>query len=122
MKTIPSRLRRALALVALVLAVSACSHEDLVRIAFEGEGATPAQQEQAVQVARCESGMNYQAISPGGGNWGLFQINRVHAAKVNGMGYAWDEMLLPWQNAVVAAQIWSEQGWRPWSCARHLGY
>lgn len=117
-----SRLRRAIALVALVLALGACSNEDLIRMSFAAEGATPAQQDQAVAVARCESSLNHAVTSPGGGNWGLFQINKVHAARVNALGFGWHEMLHPWQNSIVAADIWAEQGWRPWTCARHLGF
>lgn len=117
-----SRARRALAIVALVFALGACSTEDVIRGSFAEFGAPPHVQEQAIQVARCESGLRWDAVSPGGGNWGMFQINRVHQGRVNGMGYAWQEMLYPWQNARVAASIWAEQGWRPWTCARHLGY
>ena len=119
---IPSRLRRAIELDALVLALGACTSEDIIRMSFAERGATPQQQEQAVQVARCESGLNGFAISPGGGNWGLFQINRVHAGRVAAMGYSWEQMRNSWENSVVAADIWAQQGWRPWSCARRLGY
>ena len=117
-----SRLRRALAVLAMVFALGACTSEDMIRVAFAERGASNHQQEQAVQVARCESGLRWDAISPGGGNWGMFQINSVHRGRVNAMGYQWNEMLYPWQNAQVAASIWAEQGWRPWTCARHLGY
>ena len=34
--------------------------------------------DQAMGVARCESGLDPNAVSRGGGNWGLFQINTVH--------------------------------------------
>ena len=116
-----SRLTRALAVLALVVALSACSVEDFIRVAFAERGANAAQQEQAIRVAHCESTLRHDAISPGGGNWGLFQINTVHRGRVEAMGYAWDQMLLPYENARVAADIWAEQGWRPWTCARRLG-
>ena len=72
----------------------------------------------AVGVARCESGLNPNAVSRGGGNWGLFQINKVHRGRVQAMGYAWEDILDPRVNAVVAKSIFDEQGWRPWAC-RH---
>lgn len=116
-----SRARRAIAALAFVVVLGACTPQDMIRVAFSERGASPAQQEQAIRVAHCESTLRPEAISPGGGNWGLFQINRVHAGRVAAMGYEWHEMLMPWQNAVVAADLWAEQGWRPWTCARIVG-
>lgn len=116
-----SRARRALAPLLLVGALAACTPQDMIRVAFSERGASPAQQEEAIRVAECESTLRPDAISPGGGNWGLFQINRVHTGRVAGLGFTWQEMLYPWQNAVVAADLWAEQGWRPWTCARMLG-
>ncbi|MGY6501515.1 MAG: transglycosylase SLT domain-containing protein [Acidimicrobiales bacterium] len=116
-----SRVRRALAIGVLVLALSACSTEDMIRAAFAERGATPAQQDQAIRVAHCESTHRWDAVSPGGGNWGLFQINTVHRGRVAAMGMSWDQMLMPYQNAQVAADLWAEQGWGPWTCARNLG-
>ena len=72
----------------------------------------------AIGVARCESGLNPGAISRGGGNWGLFQINKVHAKRVANMGYAWEDLLDARVNAIVAKSIFDESGWRPWAC-RH---
>lgn len=118
-----SRVRGVIALAALVVALSACTNEELIRTAFADHGATPAQQDQAVEVARCESGLNATAVSPGGGNWGLFQINRIHAGWIaDDFGYPWHYMQYPWQNAQAAARLWSTQGWQPWTCARSLGY
>ncbi len=116
-----SRLRRALIALFLVFALGACTPEDFIRVAFSERGANTEQQEQAVRVAHCESTLRPDAKSRGGGNWGLFQINTVHRARVEAMGYTWDQMLLPYENARVAADIWAEQGWRPWTCARKLG-
>ncbi|MDP1820536.1 MAG: transglycosylase SLT domain-containing protein [Acidimicrobiales bacterium] len=72
--------------------------------------------EAAIAVARCESGLNPGAISRGGGNWGLFQINQVHHRRVAAMGYAWEDMLDPTVNSLVARSIFEEQGWQPWAC------
>ena len=116
-----TRLRRVLLPLLFVFVLSACGPEQFIHLAFSERGATNAQQEQAVRIAHCESTLRHDAVSPGGGNWGLFQINTVHRGRVQAMGYTWDQMLLPLENARVAADIWAEQGWRPWTCARILG-
>ena len=72
----------------------------------------------AIGVARCESGLNPGAISRGGGNWGLFQINRVHRQRVADLGYSWEQLLDAKVNSLVAKSIFDEQGWGPWAC-RH---
>jgi len=72
----------------------------------------------AIGVARCESGLRPEAISRGGGNWGLFQINRVHRDRVARMGFQWEQLLDARVNALVAKTIFDEQGWGPWAC-RH---
>ena len=115
------RVRRAIAVVLFAAFVSACTTEDIIRVTFANRGASPAVQEQAIRVARCESTLRPDAISPGGGNWGLFQINTVHRPRVEAMGHPWQNMLTPLANADVASVIWAEQGWRPWTCARKLG-
>ena len=116
-----TRLRRVLLPLLLVFVLSACGPEHFIHLAFSERGATNAQQDQAVRIAHCESTLRHDAVSPGGGNWGLFQINTVHRGRVEAMGYTWDQMLLPLENARVAAAIWAEQGWGPWTCARILG-
>lgn len=77
-----------------------------------GPGDGPA----AVRVARCESGLNPRAISRGGANWGLFQINKVHRGRVESMGHRWEDLLDPRVNAEVAKAIFDGSGWRPWAC------
>lgn len=72
--------------------------------------------QQAWNVSGCESGHDPSAVSPGGGNWGLFQINVVHKRRVANMGYSWDQILDPFVNAAVARAIYDEQGWGPWTC------
>jgi len=74
--------------------------------------------ESAIRVARCESGLNPAAISKGGGNWGLFQINTAHRSRVARMGFQWEDLLDPAVNSIVAKAIFDEQGWRPWGCRR----
>lgn len=73
----------------------------------------------AISVANCESRLQYDAVSPGGGNWGLFQINRrTWERTVNNMGYSWNQTLDPYINAEIALYIWSAAGgsWQPWGC------
>jgi len=75
--------------------------------------------DQAVAVARCESGLDPNAVSSGGYNWGLFQINVVHKSRVEAMGYSWDQILDPYVNAAVARSIYDDAGgWGPWGCRR----
>lgn len=70
----------------------------------------------ALSVARCESTLNPSAVSPGGGNYGLFQINTVHRDLVASMGYSWDQILDPYVNSAVARQIYNSSGWSAWAC------
>ena len=73
--------------------------------------------DKAIRVARCESSLDPSAVSAGGGNWGLFQINKVHRALVESMGYSWDQILDPYVNSAVARHIYdSAGGWSPWGC------
>ncbi len=78
---------------------------------------------QAIAVAKCESRwvINDRTSGIRRSNVGLFQINRVHRARLEALGYSWDSVRLdPYVNAVVAARLWSDQGWRPWSCKKVL--
>lgn len=69
--------------------------------------------EQAIRVAFCESSLSPAAVSPDGANFGLFQINRVHAGKVGGNLAS---LLDAATNIRVAVALWRDQGWGPWSC------
>lgn len=76
----------------------------------------PAHYDKAVAVARCESGLNPRAYYAG--HAGIFQIaERWHRARVERMGYRWEQMYEAEPNIHVAHTIWTEQGWRPWTCA-----
>lgn len=70
----------------------------------------------AARVAKCESGFNPRAVSPGGSNLGLFQVNRVHRRRWEAMGYSAGQMLEAEPNTRVAYAIFREQGWSPWAC------
>src|SRR5262245_47341995 len=89
------------------------SPEDAIRTSF-GPIA-----DQAMRVANCESGLNPGAVSRGGGNWGLFQINTVHAGtfqSVTGRSF-YDDALDPYANAQFAAWLYNNSGgWGPWTC------
>ncbi len=79
----------------------------------------PGVADQATRVAQCESGLDPTAVSPGGGNWGLFQINSVHASQFEAVtGQPWSNVLNPYPNAQYAAWLYyNSGGWSPWSCA-----
>jgi hypothetical protein len=71
---------------------------------------------QAVDVARCESGLNPNAIGGGSRYFGLFQLSTGHAAlfqQVTGRSFeeAWSDANA---NAQVAAVLHSQSGWYPW--------
>lgn len=70
----------------------------------------------ALRVAHCESRLNPAVVSSGGGNLGLFQVNTIHRSRWEAMGYSRADMLTAGPNVAVAYSLWSEQGWRPWSC------
>lgn len=66
---------------------------------------------EALAVWYCESRGDWGAYSQG--NYGGFQINEVHAARVGGVpGRLFD----PATNVAVAYDIWGEAGWGPWAC------
>lgn len=77
----------------------------------------PDNYQSAVNVAQCESGMDPGAVSRGGGNWGLFQINTVHRDSFESVtGQPWSQVLNANYNAQFAAWLFTQSGWGPWSC------
>jgi hypothetical protein len=72
--------------------------------------------DQAIAVANCESSLDADARSPG--NYGLFQINRVHADQwLEVIGQRFDDTWHdPDHNAEFARWLYDREGWRPWSC------
>jgi hypothetical protein len=78
--------------------------------------------DQAVVIARCESGLNPSAIGAGR-YYGLFQLGRDgHAAaftRVTGRSFdeAWSD---PNANAQYAAWLYARSGWTPWGCRDQL--
>jgi hypothetical protein len=73
---------------------------------------------EAIAVASCESGTGDNGRLDGnwatnGNNYGLFQINGIHADLWPDFYTAWMD---PVKNTEWAFEIWSASGWRPWSC------
>lgn len=69
---------------------------------------------EALAVAWCESRLDPRAVSGDGANIGLFQINIVHRARVDGDV---SRLLDAATNVRVAYDIWIDNGgWGPWSC------
>lgn len=102
----------------LVVGLSACDEATDVQLAIQQNFPEQAYHAKAVRVADCESGLNPRAVSAGGGNHGLFQINSVHKPTVQAMGYSWNQIYDPYVNAKVARKIFNDAGksWRPWGC------
>lgn len=68
--------------------------------------------DQALAVAWCESRLEPWAYNAG--NYGVFQVNAVHAWRVGGdLASLFDAAT----NVRVAYEIWSEVGWSAWACA-----
>lgn len=62
-----------------------------------------------LRIIDCESHGDANAVSPGGQNWGAFQINVVH-------GYSVEQMTDPVTSTAIAHDIYLSQGYRAWSC------
>ena len=124
--TTPARRRRfatltiALLAVGVLIAATACTPKVTARQAIEAHW--PARTvDCAMRVAKVESGYQSNALSPGGGNIGLFQINSVHRNWIQRTyGYRWEELKDPYKNARVAQGLSADSyrrlgdGWAPW--------
>jgi hypothetical protein len=106
-----------LCVVALAVGAAACTPEDVSKDAIR-QNFPSSEHGKAIRVADCESSLNPEAVSPGGGNWGLFQINTVHKPMVQRMGYSWEQIKDPYVNSKVARRIFADAGntWGPWGC------
>jgi hypothetical protein len=94
-----------------VLALGACSPQAYIQNVFGVDA--PA----ATEVAHCESRLNPEAVSPGGGNHGLFQINNVHRGTFEQVtGQPWSAVYHPFYNTLFAKWLYDQQGWQPWAC------
>lgn len=70
---------------------------------------------EAVPVVQCESGFDPSAVSRTR-DYGSFQINEIHRMAMRAAGLDFDGER---DRVLWAAQLWQEQGWRPWTCG-HL--
>jgi hypothetical protein len=73
---------------------------------------------EAIKVASCESGLDRRGRLDGnwarnGNNYGLFQINSVHADRWPTFYQDWMD---PVRNTEWAFEIWLTSGWGPWEC------
>ena len=103
--------KRRIAALLLMVGLTACTPEEMIRKAFEMRGATKEQQDNAVAIGTCESGLRPDARN--GSNRGLMQINvgsTAQGPRVARLGLGHDDMYNPWWNAVVAADLWSDLG------------
>ena len=82
----------------------------IIRAAFSRLGLDT---EFAIRVARCESGLNPNAVGAAG-ELGLFQL---HPRGV-GYGYPREVLLDPAENSRITAEYVAKHGWGAWSCAR----
>lgn len=108
----------------LALSTGACaapaqSGDPVQNAIAQNFGDNPGMHQKALDVARCESGLNPYAYNPNGGYYGLFQLSRYwHERLANSMGYGWNQINDPYVNARVARQVYNQSGgWGPWSCA-----
>lgn len=77
----------------------------------------PEAYDKAVRVADCESNLNPGAVSAGGGNHGLFQINSVHRSSFTAVtGQPWASVYDAYYNAQFARHLYDSSGWQPWGC------
>jgi hypothetical protein len=121
-----------LMLIGLVLVTTGCTPALMaIQTEFAARGATQAEQEDAVQIAACESGggdpLSIQPQVVSNGNYGMFQINwTAQRNRVAKLGFSKEQLLDPTVNARVAADLWMDLGRRfgttaGWSCARITG-
>ena len=79
----------------------------------------------AQNVAMGESTFNPQAIhvnENGTKDYGLFQINEIHAPAIfKQFGYSMEDLLDPEKNVQIASWLFQQRGWQPWVAARTLG-
>jgi len=68
--------------------------------------------EQALRVMWCESGGKPWTIGRGV-NYGLFQVNQIHARRIPDFWTAWMDAA---KNTHWAYALWARQGWKPWAC------
>ena len=89
------------------------SEQQIVDIIYEAADNYGQSREAMLRVARCESGLNPNAVGGGGAYHGLFQFVPSTFA---GTPYAQYDIYDPWANAHAAAWMWSQGGKSAWVC------
>lgn len=114
------RIRKLVAAAVAVVALGACTPDEAIWLWFHDLGDHKVRE--AHLIVQCESGHHPDAVSPGGRDHGLFQINNVHRAefeRVTQVG--WEHRYTPYWNAAYARHLYDQRGWQPWTCARKVG-
>ena len=90
--------------------------EQIIRDGFARFG--PVVAEEAVNVAWCETGGTLNPNATGDeGEVGLLQIHpRYHTGRAAKFGWSMADLYDPAKNVVVAADLFAEKGWGPWTC------
>ena len=93
--------------------VGAYGEQEIIRIIHEAADRYGQPREDMVRVARCESGLNPNAVDPAGLYYGLYQFVPSTFA---GTPYGQYDIFDPWANAHAAAWMWSEGRRGEWVC------
>jgi len=92
------------------------SHETPDQVRSEIRSAWGGDDNKAIGVANCESGLNPQASSPSGTNLGLWQFTMATYHQYGGSGDPRNASA--YTQTQVAWNLYQQQGWSPWSgCA-----
>lgn len=106
-----TRITRAVLAALGVVAFGACTPQAYIDQVFGAKAG------EATSVAYCESRLDPNARSAGGGNHGLFQINTVHRGQFEQVtGQSWTQIYHPYFNTMYAKWLYDQQGWEPWTC------
>ncbi len=92
---------------------SGYSEQQVIDIIYEAADNYGQSRDAMLRVARCESGLNPNAVGGGGAYHGLFQfVPSTFATTPYGQYDIYD----PWANANAASWMWSEGGKSAWAC------
>lgn len=80
------------------------TNEEIIQAVFQDRA------DEALKIARCESGMRENARNPESSATGLFQI----MASVHGVRRDWLEN--PIINTMIAKELYEASSWNPWVC------
>lgn len=85
----------------------------VIREGFARFGADVA--EEAVRVGWCES--RHVPTARNGVHVGVMQLSETfHRERAARLGFTWEQMTEARPNIAVAADLYAEKGWQPWSC------